>query len=173
MSEIRIRNTGEVMTDITFRTTFKDRLLPTSLTAEWLDGFAGGCDIVFEGPQATTTAPYEFSFRSGIEQQSDGKWYTKYSAGPVFADRPAQDEQPAQTAAEQEAAYRATKDAEQSKSVRSTRDSKLAESDWRVTKSVETATALPTEWAAYRQALRDVTAQSGFPWTIEWPTQPQ
>jgi hypothetical protein len=21
----------------------------------------------------------------------------------------------------------------------------------------------------YRQALRDITAQTGFPWTIEWP----
>jgi Phage tail assembly chaperone protein len=24
-------------------------------------------------------------------------------------------------------------------------------------------------WATYRQALRDVTAQTGFPWTVEWP----
>ena len=27
-------------------------------------------------------------------------------------------------------------------------------------------------WAAYRQALRDVTAQEGFPWNFEWPPMP-
>lgn len=27
-------------------------------------------------------------------------------------------------------------------------------------------------WATYRQALRDVTTQSGFPWTITWPEMP-
>ena len=173
MSEIRIRNTGEVMTDITFRTTFKDRLLPTSLTAEWLNGFAGGCDIVFEGPQTTGGTVYQYSQRSGIEQQSDGKWYTKNILGPVFTDRAAEGDRPAQTAAEQEAAYKAMKDAEQAASVRSSRDSTLAQSDWRVIKAVELSTAVPIEWAAYRQALRDVTAQTGFPWTITWPEQPK
>jgi len=28
-------------------------------------------------------------------------------------------------------------------------------------------------WAAYRQQLRDITAQAGFPWTVQWPTQPE
>lgn len=27
-------------------------------------------------------------------------------------------------------------------------------------------------WATYRQALRDVTAQPGFPWSITWPDEP-
>jgi hypothetical protein len=30
-----------------------------------------------------------------------------------------------------------------------------------------------TEWATYRQALRDLTTQEGFPWEITWPTKPQ
>ena len=29
------------------------------------------------------------------------------------------------------------------------------------------------EWAAYRQALRDITDQSGFPTDITWPTKPE
>lgn len=29
------------------------------------------------------------------------------------------------------------------------------------------------EWAQYRQALRDIPNQSGFPYEIEWPTKPQ
>lgn len=27
-------------------------------------------------------------------------------------------------------------------------------------------------WATYRQALRDITAQQGFPWNVTWPEQP-
>ena len=27
-------------------------------------------------------------------------------------------------------------------------------------------------WATYRQALRDITAQSGFPWTVTYPDAP-
>lgn len=166
--EIRIRNTGEVMTEITFRDTFRDRVLPAQLTAEWLDGFAGGCDVVLEGPQATTQAPYEFSFRNGVEQ-IDGKWYTKYSVGPVFQDIAATGDQPAKTAAEQMAEYRAQKDAEQSKNVRQTRNEKLKECDWT---QLADSTADKQAWATYRQALRDVPTQTGFPWNVVWPDQP-
>jgi hypothetical protein len=27
-------------------------------------------------------------------------------------------------------------------------------------------------WATYRQALRDISSQQGFPWTITWPDAP-
>ena len=123
-----------------------------------------GADVVLEGPQATGGTVYQYSQASGVEQ-IDGKWYTKYVLGPVFTDGET-------TAAEQEVAYKAQKDAEQAKSVRTTRDANLAECDWRVIKAVETATTLDAAWATYRQALRDVTAQSGFPWTITWPDAP-
>ena len=160
--EIRIRNTGEVMTEITFRTTFRDRVIPEQLTEAWLGDFNGGCDVVLEGPQATTTPPYEFSYRNGVEQ-IDGKWYTKYSVGPVFTDN----EQG--TAAEQMAAYKAQKDAEQAKNVRNSRNQKLAETDWVVIKAMETGTVVPADVAAERQALRDITTQAGFPWNVTWP----
>ena len=167
--EIRIRNTGEVMTEITFRTIFRDRVIPEQLTEAWLNDFNGGCDVVLEGPQATPTNVYEFSYRAGVEQQSDGKWYTKYALGPVFTDRPATDTEPAKTAAEQMAEYKAQKDAEQAKNVRNSRNQKLAETDWVVIKAMETGTAVPADVAAERQALRDITTQAGFPWTVTWP----
>ena len=71
--------------------------------------------------------------------------------------------------AEDIAAYQAMKDAEQAKSVRATRGEKLADSDWT---QVADAPVDKAVWATYRQALRDVTAQSGFPWTITWPDAP-
>ena len=103
--------------------------------------------------------------------RSDGKWYTKYVLGPVFKDY-TDEEVVLHTAAEQEAAYKAQKDADQAKAVRQQRDTKLAESDWRVIKALESNIPQDFAWAAYRQALRDVSAQAGFPWDIEWPVKP-
>ena len=28
-------------------------------------------------------------------------------------------------------------------------------------------------WSTYRQALRDIPLQAGFPWNVSWPTQPE
>ena len=57
-------------------------------------------------------------------------------------------------------------------SVRSQRDQKLGSTDWRVTKATETGVSLGSGWVAYRQALRDITDQTGFPYDVEWPTEP-
>jgi hypothetical protein len=127
-----------------------------------------GADVVFEGPQATGGTVYQYSQASGVEQ-IDGKWYTKYVLGPVFTDTAATETEPAKTAAENEAAYKATKDAEQAKSVRQSRSDKLADCDWT---QVADAPVDKAVWATYRQALRDVTTQTGFPWTITWPDAP-
>jgi len=32
--------------------------------------------------------------------------------------------------------------------------------------------AQKTAWTTYRQALRDITDQQGFPWDPQWPTKP-
>jgi len=47
----------------------------------------------------------------------------------------------------------------------------LASSDW--TQLPDVPQTLKDKWATYRQALRDITAQSGFPRSIIWPTQPE
>jgi hypothetical protein len=54
--------------------------------------------------------------------------------------------------------------------VRNERNRLLAESDWVVTKSYETQTPIPQEWVQYRQALRDIPQQAGFPYDIVWPS---
>jgi hypothetical protein len=160
--------TGAVMYEAEFRAYQKANGGPTwdTTTAEVLTAL--GADVVFEGPQATGGTVYQFSQAAGVEQ-IDGKWYTKYILGPTFTDTPATDTTPAQTAAEQEAAYKASKDAEQAKSVRTSRNDKLKECDWT---QIADSIADKTAWATYRQALRDITAQAGFPWTITWPDAP-
>lgn len=164
--EIRIKQTGEVVSEQTFRAMHPNTSMPQQLTEELINDFGG--DVVFEGPQASGGTVYQYSQRQGVEQ-INGKWYTKYVLGPVFTDTTAEDGI-VTTAAEHEAAYKAMKDAEQAKSVRATRGEKLKDSDWT---QVADAPVDQAAWATYRQALRDLTAQAGFPWTVEWPTQPE
>lgn len=59
--------------------------------------------------------------------------------------------------------------AEQAKSVRNQRNDKLKDSDWTLIADTPVDKMI---WATYRQALRDVTAQAGFPFEVEWPEQP-
>jgi hypothetical protein len=62
--------------------------------------------------------------------------------------------------------------------VREQRDDLLAQSDWVVTKAVEQNAAdglgiqVPMNWITYRQALRDIPSQAGFPYTVTWPQEP-
>lgn len=159
--QVRIRETGAVMYIDEFRAYQHTNGGPSwgTTTPEILDSL--GADIVFEGPQASGGTVYQYSQRDGVEQ-IDGKWYTKYVLGPIFTDGET-------TAAEQEAAYKAIKDAEQASAVRKTRGEKLAESDWT---QVADAPVDKAVWATYRQALRDITTQSGFPWSVTWPDAP-
>jgi hypothetical protein len=154
-------NDGQVMYEAEFRAYQKVNGGPAwdTTTTEVLTAL--GADVVFEGPQATGGTVYQYSQAAGVEQ-IDGKWYTKYILGPVFTDT--EDT----TAAEQEAAYKASKDAEQAKSVRTSRDDKLTETDWRFRSDMTPSQA----WKDYCQALRDIPAQAGFPWTITWPDAP-
>jgi len=145
--QIRIQSTGAVVYEGEFRALFPSTSLPQQLTEALINELGG--DVVFEGQQASPTR-YQTAFADGVEQV-DGKWYTKYSV------------------AEMSAEAIATKDAEQSTSVRKQRDDKLAATDWRYRRDQTTTQA----WDDYCQALRDVPSQSGFPWEVTWPTQPE
>jgi hypothetical protein len=48
----------------------------------------------------------------------------------------------------------------------------LFDSDWTDTFSASTRLVNYVEWQAYRQALRDITAQEGYPISVVWPSQP-
>ena len=145
--QVRIRETGAVMYESEFRALHPNTSFPAQLSEQLLNDM--GADVVFEGPQAQPTR-YQVAFRDGVEQ-INGKWYTKHSVSEM--DQEAKD----------------SLDLSQSNSVRSTRNTKLAECDWT---QVLDAPVNQTAWASYRQALRDVTAQEGFPWTITWPEAP-
>jgi hypothetical protein len=56
--------------------------------------------------------------------------------------------------------------------VRAERDRLLTESDWTQVPDAVNAGADIDAWADYRQQLRDVSKQQGFPWEVEWPEPP-
>jgi hypothetical protein len=146
--EIRTQS-GQVMYESEFRTYMKETTGASwnETTDEVLQAL--GATVVLEGPQASPTR-YQTAFRDGVEQ-IDGKWHTKYSV------------------ADMDDEAKAAKDAEQAKSVRQSRDQKLKDSDWT---QVADAPVNKEDWAAYRQALRNLPSAEGFPWTVVYPTQP-
>ena len=69
----------------------------------------------------------------------------------------------------EEAAWAAGADDREAADARDKRNNLLAATDWTAMADAPTqATAMTT----YRQALRDITSQSGWPTTINWPTKP-
>jgi hypothetical protein len=109
-----------------------------------------GVERVFFSAQPEIT--YAQELKEGEPVFADGRWNQTFTVVDL---------------AEEEVAGRTEQKAEE---VRAERDSKLANSDWT---QVLDAPVDRTAWAAYRQALRDVPAQAGFPWEVTWPEKPE
>lgn len=146
--EIRIQSTGAVVQEQEFRAMFPNTSLPNPLTESAINGLGG--DVVFEGPQPATTR-YQIVSRQGVIELG-GKWYTNYAAVDLSPE--------ACTAL----------DASQAAAVRADRNARLAACDWT---QVADAPVDKAVWATYRQELRDISSQPGFPWEITWPVAPQ
>ena len=148
--EYRLKSTGAVMYEGELRQYLKDNNGPTfgQMTTEIMDAI--GVDPVFEGPQPSTSGPYEYVARQGVERIGD-KWHTKYVVQTLDDDG------------------KAAKDVEVAGSVRADRNQRLSETDWRFRSDMTPSQA----WKDYCQALRDVPAQAGFPHNVTWPTKPE
>lgn len=101
--EIRIRETGAVVAERDFRAIYRQTSFPRVLSESVLSDF--GCDVVLEGPQASCEW-WQHSQRSGVEQ-INGKWYSKYVAGPIFDTVSERDAYISQKFADRKAALRA------------------------------------------------------------------
>jgi hypothetical protein len=156
----RIKSSGEIKSQGEVRKMFPNVSLPRL----WDEGVLNylGVDPVFESPTPTTTR-YQIAHKNGVEFKNN-KWMWKWTIGPTFTDNEEA------TAAEQQAAYVQRIDDEQATRIRADRDKRLADTDWT---QLADATVDQTAWATYRQALRDVPAQAGFPWNVTWPEQPE
>lgn len=162
--EIRNRETGDLTTISQFKAEYPGTSFPKIITNEILDSY--GFDPVLNGAQANVTAPYGISVRDGVEQ-IDGQWFSRFIAGPVFADI-----EGGPTAAEQEATYRASIDTQAAARVREDRNRKLAASDWTQMADSPLTDEAKTQWATYRTDLRNLPDATGWPHTMTWPTEP-
>lgn len=102
----------------------------------------------------TPTTPPEDSYTINLERtavKEGGKWVEKWISTPAT---------PEQITERTE---------NQASAVRSERNAKLADCDWTQLPDAPVDAAV---WATYRQALRDITEQAGFPWEVVWPVEP-
>ena len=173
MSEYRIRSTGEIKSQGAIRKSMPNTSLPRVWTAAICDSL--GIDPVLEAPQPAHDE-LETVVRNGVTQDAKGNWVQAWEIKSMFSDYTYTNdagEEVTVTKAEQEAEYTARIAEEKATAIRTERDKLLAETDWMVIKAAETGVALAAEWATYRQALRDVTAQTTFPNEVTWPNKPE
>ena len=122
-----------------------------------------------------TTAPdvgeWQVAVKDGVEQV-DGVWQERWVTQEMFTEYTETDEDGVETTVtvqDQIDAKVAADNAALEATERATRDDLLKATDHYGLSDVPMTDAM----TAYRQALRDVPQQEGFPQTITWPTKPE
>jgi hypothetical protein len=87
-----------------------------------------------------------------VAEQVNGAWVEKWVATDVSAEEIAQ------------------RTENQANNVRAERNQKISDCDWTQLPDAPVDSAV---WSVYRQSLRDIPSQAGFPWNVVWPTQPE
>lgn len=88
--------------------------------------------------------PYTQRCTQKLPEQRNGQWFMAWEVNPIPAP-------------------------EMAEKVRKDRNQRLAACDWT---QLADSPADKAAWSAYRQALRDISTQSGFPWSVVWPAKP-
>ena len=149
---IRIENgspTGYPVDDYNFRTLFPSVSFPRYLTPEDVEPFEFG---LYEYSQMPDDLERYEKLVEGIPSQAEnGIYYQKWLKIAMS------DEE------------RSEADAIRAENVRADRNMRLALCDWT---QLADSSVVASTWQGYRQDLRDVPTQSGFPWEVSWPEQP-
>jgi hypothetical protein len=147
--EVRVRTTGAVMLESDFRFLLSQTGGPTYdvLTPEVAD--LVDADPVFEGTQPVASR-YQTIYRNGVEQIKD-QWFTKYSLSDMDSNS------------------KVAHDLQEANLIRKIRNGCLSGSDWT---QLADAPVDDLAWAKYRQELRNIPSQVGFPWDVVWPAKP-
>ena len=120
-----------------------------------------GWDEIVAVPQPEASSVLKI-MEEGEPIEIDSKWTQVWVETDKFSDS---DDS---TKAEKETAYQAELDAQAAVGARQTRNAKLSESDWHGLSD----NVMSEEMATYRQLLRDIPAQAGFPNEVTWPDSP-
>lgn len=166
MSEYRIRSTGEVKSQGQIRSMHPNVSLPKVWNTNVNETL--GIDPVLASPKPEPSGDYKTVVRNGVEQDANGNWVYTWTENDMFQEY-TDDEGTVVTIQAQIDAKVAADNAALASTERATRDELLKATDHFALSDV----TMSSEMATYRQALRDVPQQSGFPNTITWPTKPE
>ena len=166
MSEYRIRSTGEVKTQGQIRSMHPNVSLPKVWNANVNETL--GIDPVLASPKPDPSGDYKTVVRNGVEQDANGNWVWAWTENDMFQEY-IDDEGTVVTVQDQIDAKVAADNTALASTERATRDDLLKATDHYGLSDVTMTDAM----TAYRQALRDVPQQEGFPQTITWPTKPE
>jgi hypothetical protein len=148
-----VQNNTVVEYPLTYDNVYNRFLNPAGKPMGFMDTeYLLSCGVVRVKPQDFPTVAPTDIVMSPQPKFINGEWVEIYEVRAMTPQEIAQNE-PALTA-----------------TAREQRKILLQQSDWT---QISDATVDKISWATYRQALRDITTQSGFPWNITWPAPPQ
>jgi hypothetical protein len=145
------------VSELSVRLSMPNTSLPQQLTPELLNSLGYGVFSYADKPEFDALVQ---DIQESTPIKQDGTWVQQWTVVEKYSA-----EEKATVLAQAEA----QKQQAQADQVRAERNEKLAASDWT---QLADSTADKAAWAEYRQALRDITAQAGFPWAVTWPTMP-
>ena len=166
MSEYRIRSTGEVKTQGQIRSMHPNVSLPKIWGSNVHESL--GIDPVLTSNKPSPSGDYKVVVRNGVEQDGNGNWTQAWAEEDMFQEYTDSDNNVVSVQSQIDAKVELEKST-LAMTARSSRDELLKETDHY---GLSDAT-MSAEMTTYRQALRDVPQQAGFPSTITWPEKPE
>ena len=160
--------TGTPKTKVQLRQENKHMSLPKAWTDATLEALGVARVTAVAKPDV---GEWQVAVKDGVEQV-DGVWQEKWVTQEMFTEYTETDEDGVETTVtvqDQIDAKVAADNAVLEATERATRDDLLKATDHYGLSDVTMTDAM----TAYRQALRDVPQQAGFPQTITWPTKPE
>jgi hypothetical protein len=156
--------TGKAKTKVQLEQENKNMSLPSSWTDATLDALGVASVVMVEKPEVNE---WQVAVKDGVEQV-DGVWREKWVVHEMFTEY-TDGEGNTITVQDQKDAKTAADNAALAASERAKRDELLKVTDHYGLSDV----TMSSEMATYRQALRNVPQQAGFPSTITWPEKPE
>lgn len=164
MSEYRHRLTGEIKSQGEWRRSHPNTSFPRVWSQETLDFL--NIDAILASPKPTPDQ-YQTVRLNGAVKDNNNNWVENWEVVDMFSDYTDENGNVV-TKAQQQQSYQASLDAAAATNVRAQRDRLIAETDWWASSDL----TMTAEQTAYRQALRDITSQAGFPHNVAWPEKP-
>lgn len=140
------------ITDQNFRSLFPEKIFLSPLSPQEVESVGWG---LYDYAPKPTMDRYEKAVEVTPVKDDLGIWRQTWAVEPM------DDKQ------------KAALDRHQSKTMRDRRMIYLYECDWTQLPDNQIPEEKRAAWRAYRQELRDVPEQEGFPWIFAWPTKPE